>query len=55
MAYRIIDMEHYNRRAHFDYFRTLQYPYFGTTVPVDVTDALAYAGQEGRSFYLTIM
>ncbi len=55
MAYRLIDMEKYARRAHFDYFRTLQYPYAGVTVNVDVTDVISYCKKEGRSFYLTFM
>ncbi|MBQ9063307.1 MAG: chloramphenicol acetyltransferase [Eubacterium sp.] len=55
MNYRTLDMAHYTRRAHFDYFRTLPYPYVGTTVSVDVTDALEYAKQNNRSFYLTFL
>ena len=31
-------MDSYPRKAHFDYFRSLQYPYVGVTVDVDVTD-----------------
>ena len=29
MPYRVIDMESYPRKAHFDYFRSLAYPYVG--------------------------
>ena len=55
MDYRIMDMTQYKRRAHFDYFRTLQYPYVGTTVPVDVTEMLSYCKQQKHSFYLTFL
>ena len=50
-----IDMERYARRAHFDYFRTLAYPYVGVTADVDVTAALRYSRENGRSFYLTFL
>ena len=55
MAYRTIDMDHYPRRAHFDYFRSLPYPYVGTTVPLDVTDTVLFCRAEKRSFYLTFL
>ena len=55
MAMRFIDMAGYGRRAHFDYFRSLAYPYVGVTVQVDVTDALRYARRTGRSFTLALL
>ena len=55
MDYRIMDMTQYKRRAHFDYFRKLTYPYVGTTVSVDVTDLLSYCKRQKRSFYLTFL
>ncbi|MBQ4512002.1 MAG: hypothetical protein II969_03340 [Anaerolineaceae bacterium] len=48
-------MENYKRRSHFDYFRSLQYPYAGTTVNVDVTQAHKYSKKNNCSFYLTIL
>ena len=48
-------MAHYKRRAHFDYFRSLAYPYVGTTVSVDVTELLSYCKRQQRSFYLTFL
>ena len=50
-----IDMDGYKRKAHFDYFRSLQYPYVGVTVEQDVTAALLFSKDAGRSFYLTIL
>lgn len=31
MEYKILDMQTYKRKAHFEYFRSLPYPYVGTT------------------------
>ena len=55
MAYRIIDMDNYPRRAHFDYFRTLAYPYVGVTQMVDVTALVGFCKEKEASFYLTFM
>ncbi len=55
MAYRIIDMNAYVRRDHFNYFRSLAYPYVGLTVDVDVTELLDFCRKQGCSFYLTFM
>lgn len=52
---RIIDLTNDPRRAHFDYFRSLAYPYVGVTVPVDVTDLRALCKTRGYSFYLTFL
>lgn len=38
--YRYLDMETYRRRAHFEYFSGLAYPYVGVTVQVDLTELL---------------
>ena len=55
MNYRIIDMNTYPRRAHFDYFRSLQNPMLGVTVDVDVTALQAFCKAENCSFYLAFM
>ncbi len=55
MSVRMIDMSSYARKAHFDYFRSLQYPYVGVTVEQDVTAALRFSKETGRSFYLTFL
>lgn len=48
----VIDMENYPRKAHFDYFRSLAYPYAGITANVDVTGLYASAKKRGVSFFL---
>ena len=55
MSFRFIDMETYPRRAHFEYFRTLPYPYVGTTVNIDITDMLTFCKNHRLSFYLTFL
>lgn len=53
--YRVIDLNTYPRRAHFDYFRTMAYPYVGVTVETDVTDLHALCKRNRLSFYLLFM
>jgi len=48
-------MENYPRKAHFDYFRSLGYPYIGTTVNVDVSELVRVCKENGVSFYLAFM
>lgn len=50
-----IDMDTYPRRAHFDYFRSLQNPMLGITVQVDVTRLRAFCRREGCSFFLAFL
>lgn len=52
---RYIDMETYPRRSHFDYFRSLAYPYVGFTANVDVTNLIRYAKEKGGSSFLAIL
>ena len=55
MNYKTIDMSNYSRRAHFDYFRTLQNPMLGLTVDVDVTALRDFCKREGCSFFLAFL
>lgn len=50
-----IDMANYARRAHFDYFRAMAYPYVGVTVDVDVTALKDGCKARGVSFYMAFM
>lgn len=51
----MIDMASYARRRHFDYFRSLPYPYVGVTQQVDVTALVRFCRERNVSFYLTFM
>ena len=55
MNYRMIDLENDPRRAHFEYFRSLQNPMMGVTVNVDVTALREFCRARGSSFYLAFM
>ena len=55
MSFHEIDLNRYARRAHFDYFRTLAYPYAGVTAEVDVTDIVRICRDRHRSFYLSFL
>lgn len=54
MNYRYVDLENYPRRAQFEYFSSLAYPYVGTTVNVDITDFLHRREGEGTDFFLSL-
>lgn len=53
--YKVIDMEHNPRRAHFDHFRSMQYPYVGVTAEVDITEWLAEMKKKGNPFFLSFL
>ena len=38
MSFTKIDLEKYDRRQHYEYFSSLQYPYAGITSDVDVSE-----------------
>ena len=50
-----IDLETYPRRSHFEYFRSLAYPYVGFTANVDVTNLLRFAKEHGGSGFHAIL
>ena len=55
MSCKPIDMSAYPRRQHFDYFRSLPYPYVGVTQNVDVTALVRFCKTRGCSFYLAVL
>lgn len=55
MNYRLIDMNSFPRREHFEYFCSLQYPYVGVTADVDVTELIQFCKERNYSFYLTFL
>ena len=55
MSSQLIDMDQYARRSHFNYFRSLPYPYVGVTVNVDVGVLLTFCREHGFSFYLMFL
>ena len=55
MARRIIDMSRDPRSGQFAYFRAMQDPWAGITVPVDITDFLAAMKERGSPFFLSFL
>ena len=52
---KIIDLQNYPRRSHFEYFGSLAYPYMGLTANVDVSGPVGYAKAHGGSPFLAIL
>lgn len=50
-----IDMTTYSRKAHFDYFCSMGYPYVGLTANVDITDIVKCSKERNESFFLYIL
>lgn len=52
---RILDIENWNRKEHFEFFSKMASPYFGFTTEVDCTKAYTYAKENGHSFFATYL
>ncbi|WP_345200821.1 chloramphenicol acetyltransferase [Chryseobacterium ginsengisoli] len=48
---KVIDIESWNRKEHFEFFSKMKSPFFGFTTEVDCTKAYDKAKEEGKSFY----
>ena len=54
MDYKCVDMDAYKRKAHFEYFNSLAYPYVGVTVNVDITELREAVSRKRLPFFLTV-
>lgn len=54
-AFHEIDMGADSRREQFDYFRAMDNPYAGVTVPVDITGLYQHIKTRGYPFFLTVL
>lgn len=52
---KVIDMESWNRKEHFEFFSSMKSPYFGFTTEVDCTKAYDFAKENNLSFFATYM
>ncbi len=52
MSYKEIDINAWSRKAHFQFFKTFEEPFFGVTVDIDCTMAYQKAKNSGVSFFL---
>ncbi len=48
---RFLDIDHWNRKEHFEHFNKLLDPYFAVVVEVDVTRAFQYSKENNISFF----
>ncbi len=51
----ILDMHTYPRKEHFDYFRSLAYPYVGVTVNVEICALMKFCHDSGAPFFLSLL
>jgi chloramphenicol O-acetyltransferase type A len=51
--YTTIDLETWNRKPTFDFFKTFDIPFYNITANVDVTRLKEYCDESGHSFFLT--
>lgn len=52
---KIIDLENWNRKEHFEFFSKMASPYFGFTTEVDCTQAFETAKANQHSFFATYL
>ncbi len=55
MNKKIIDLESYKRKDHYNYFKDIGYPYVGLTVNVDITEFMDNLKKTGNPFYLSFV
>ena len=55
MDYREIDLETFSRKDHFLYFSSMQNPYAGFTVEIDITDFTEARKNAGLPFFLSFL
>lgn len=48
----ILDIQHWDRKAHFDFFRQFEEPFFGLTVQVEMSTAMRHVKNQGHSLFL---
>lgn len=51
----VIDKNTWPRKAHFDLFSTMNFPFYNVAFPVDATNLRRYAREHGLSFYYTMV
>ena len=55
MDYKYIDMNSYKRIDHFNYFKSLAYPYVGVTCEIEITDFYSFIKQQNYPFFLSFL
>ncbi len=52
---KVIDKEIYSRKAHFDFFKKYDVPYFSVCANVDITKFLAFIKEHNKPFFVSFM
>lgn len=52
---KIIDLDNYPRKKHFEYFKTLAYPYVGITSDVDITSFYHHCRKHHYPFFYSLL
>lgn len=55
IKYTEINIENWDRRVYFNYFKDYDYPYVGLTANIDITDIYAFIKHNDYPFFLTMM
>ena len=55
MNYKMLNIHEWERKAHFNFFKTFEIPFFGVTFNVDVTQCYAMAKKNGQSFFISYL
>lgn len=55
IEYKLIDLDNYPRKAHLNYFMSMERPQLNVTAEVDVTDLLKFCKEKKISFFLTFV
>ena len=51
----LLDIDNWNRKEHFNFFKQLEEPFFGVCVPIDCTIAFKKAKTEKHSFFISYL
>jgi chloramphenicol O-acetyltransferase type A len=52
---KMIDMEHWDRKEHYAYFRQMDYPQFNVCAPVDISGFIHYVKDRSLPFYYAMI
>ena len=52
---RYLDIENWNRKAHYSYFKELDYPHFSICGNVDITEFIRFVKDNGSSFFIAFL
>ena len=53
--YKVIDLNNFNKRKQYNWFKTFSNPCYGLNVKMDVTEVVKYSKQTNTSFFINIL